>query len=198
MAELIPIEYRIQVARGQHLQRWAFVVILTAVMAGGGLAYAFAWERGRASEFERLNSEYHAKSVLITQARELQSRRLDLAARMKKMQELMNDKVLISLLRSVSNGFSTNDLLTYLSIDAHPRQAAGAKPAEDFGYRVHVNGITASDASHAALVGRLADIGARSDPPIAINPESLRREKMFDGQVMRFQIVCVKPGSSGS
>ena len=67
-----------------------------------------------------LDAEYKNKSVLIKQAMDLQTKRLDLAARMQKMQSLRDDKTLLSLLKSVSSGFSDTDCLQYLSIQAHP------------------------------------------------------------------------------
>jgi hypothetical protein len=198
MAELIPLEYRIQVARRRHISRWTMALIVTVLMVGGVLAYTVAWQQRQARELARLSDEFRAKSAVIAQAKELQSKRLDLAARMQKMQQLMDDKTLLSLLRNVSEAFSSSDMLSYISIDAHggPRQSV-PKTQEDYKYSVRLTGVTASDTSHADLISRLTEIGKKSSPPIEVNPESLRRENLYDGQVMRFQITCGKPEAKG-
>jgi hypothetical protein len=113
---------------------------------------------------------------------------------MQKMQELKDDKVLLSLLRNISEGFGNSDCLEYVSVEAHGARPNGnEKSVDDKAYAVRINGITANDTSHADLLNRLTEIGAKADPPIAITPESLKREKLLDGQVMRFQILCERP-----
>ena len=199
MAELIPAEYQIKTACDRQSRRWIVAGVLTAVLSAGSLTCANVWKNHRSAEFATLNNEFHSKSVLIDRAKELQSRRLDLAARMKKMQQLMEDRTLLSLLQNIANGFSANDCLEYISVDAHgnPQSAANDKSPESHRYSVRITGITANDTSHADLLNRLTDIGVKSNPPIAINPESLRRESMNDGQVFRFQILCEQPLAKG-
>jgi len=174
--------------------------VLTALVAGGSLGYAYSWKQGKAAAYEALSRDFQEKSVLIQQSKELRARRLDLAARMQKMQELMDDRILLSLLRNISEGFSSSDCLEYVSIEAHA--TATSKDAKEANgeekYSVRINGVTANDTSHADLLNRLTEIGAKSNPPIVITPESLKREKCLDGQVMRFQILCEKPKPKNS
>jgi hypothetical protein len=180
--------------RRRLILRWAAVTLLTGLIAGGLLAYAYSWKEKQAAAFETLSKEFQEKSVLIQQSKELRARRLDLAARMQKMQELMDDRTLLSLLRNVSDGFSSSDCLEYVSIEAH--STAPSRDGKDTGeekYQVRINGVTANDTTHADLLNRLTEIGAKANPPIMITPESLKREKCLDGQVMRFQILCEKP-----
>lgn len=192
MAELIPLDYRINELRRRLIRRWAVVTVLTAMVAGGSLFSTLAWKWERVAEYTALQAERQSKSVLIAQAKVLRERRLDLAARMQKMQELKEDKVLLALLRNISDGFSAHDCLEYINVEAHnPRQ--GGKASDDKPYSVRISGITANDTTHADLLNRLTEIGAKSDPPITITPESLKRENLLDGQVMRFQILCEKP-----
>jgi hypothetical protein len=197
MAELIPLQYRFFVLRRRQFRRWSAILTGVAVLAGSSLLFAFGWQQKRSSEYNGLSEEYRSKSVLITQARELQARRLDLAARMQKMEHLMDDTLLISMLRNVSSSFSGNDLLSYISIDAHGDQSASAKASsDDYRYFVHITGVTANDTTHADFINRLSEAGAKGEPRLTVTPESLRREKFFDGQVMRFQVVGEKPAGS--
>jgi hypothetical protein len=199
MAELIPLEYRIQVIRGRLVGRWLTVGVLAALVSGGSVVSTLMWKQRQTAAYDALAAERQAKSVLIAQAKELRERRLDLAARMQKMQELQNDKVLLSLLRNISDGFSASDCLEFINVEAHGARTAGERrESDEKAYAVRINGITANDTSHADLLNRLTEIGARSDPPITITPESLKRENLLDGQVMRFQILCERPKPKNS
>jgi hypothetical protein len=194
MAELIPLEYRVAVARQRQIRRWAAAGVLVALLAGGSLTFAFCWRQSQAAELKRVTGVYTAKSILLSKADVLSNRRLVLAERMQNMEQLTDDRLLLSLLRNVFSCFSDNDCLDYIRIDAHsPGQLAGTSGAEPHKYLVRISGVTASDATHAELVERLTRVGSKSFPPMTVSPESLRREPHLDGQVMRFQIVCEQP-----
>jgi hypothetical protein len=199
MAELIPLDYRLGEMRRRLIGRWAAVAVVAALVAGGSLAWTYAWSQKQQVAFDERSHELQAKSVLIAQAKELRERRLDLAARMQKMQELMDDRVLLALLRNISDGFSSSDCLEFISVEAHNARPTGnEKSTDDKAYAVRISGVTANDTSHADLLNRLTEIGAKSDPPIMITPESLKRENLMDGQVMRFQILCERPKTKNS
>ena len=195
MAELIPIEYRLRVATRKRLTAWILGCFVATLASGVALAYAFAWERQRTLTYESLREEHRAKSVLIAQSQELRNKRQNLASRMQKIQQLMDDRVLLALLRNISDGFSKNDCLEYVHIDARgaTRTAAG-DPAGDV-YTVRVSGITANSATLAELMTRLTK---QSNPPMNVVLEASRRDTFLDGQVMRFQIVCEKPDNKGT
>ncbi len=199
MAELISPEYRIKTAIDRKTRQWVAGGVLTVILSVSSLTCAYVWKQHRSAEFAALNAQFHTKAVLIDEAKSLQSRRVDLADRMTKMQQLMEDKTLLSLLQNIANGFSANDCLDYISVDAHgglEKTGDGKKPVNNK-YSVRITGITATDATHADLLNRLTEIGKASDPPISINPESLRRETLYDGQVFRFQILCEQPLAKG-
>ena len=193
MAELIPLEYRIRVARGELIRRWGFALALAAAIAGGGLFQSYMWKRGKAGEYARLEQQYRDGVVLIKQYNDLHAQRDDLAARMRKMEDLRNDKTLLSLLNSVSTGFSDNDCLEYVHIEAHP---ADKKP-EDGRYTVRIRGITASDTSHSRLLERLTDIGKKSQPPMVVPLGEKHLTNLFDGEVTSFDITCEQPLAKG-
>ena len=191
MAELIPVEYRLRAAQKQLASQWMRRGILVAIAAAAGLTYTFGWFRERTVEHDKLAVDFKAKSALITRSDELRSRRQDLANRMQKIQELMDDKVLLTLLKNISDGFSGKDCLEFVSIDARAQDAASAdRPASDPHYVVRITGITQSSGTLAELMTRL---GQQTNPPINVVLESSHREPLLDGQVMRFQIVCDKP-----
>jgi hypothetical protein len=106
---------------------------------------------------------------------------------------LRNDKVLLSLLHSVSVGFSDNDSLQYVYIEAHP---ADKKP-EEARYSVRIRGITASDTSHSRLLERLTDIGKKSQPPIVVPLGEKHLMQLFDGEVTSFDLTCDQPLAKG-
>jgi Tfp pilus assembly protein PilN len=197
MAELIPIEYRLRAAQRELASQWLRRGVLVAIAAAACLIYTFGWFRQRSTEHDKLAAEFKEKSTLITRSDELRSRRQNLANRMQKIQELMDDKVLLSLLKNISEGFSGKDCLEFVSIDARAQDAAPApdKPAPDPHYVVRITGITQSSGTLAELMTRL---GQRGNPPINVVLESSHREPLLDGQVMRFQIVCDKPDPKGT
>jgi hypothetical protein len=194
MAELIPLEYRVRMARRRHVRHWAGIVAAVAVLSGASLTYAYLWQRQHAQAFADASAQYRAKAALLEQAKDLRGRRQDLAAKMQKMQELREDAVVLSLLRNVSGAFTAADALESITIDARPGQ--GRTGAGGQKYTVQLTGITATDGTHADLLSRLTAIGAAADPPLAVTPESLRREPLFDGQVMRFVISGEKPAAA--
>ena len=193
MAELIPLEYRIRVARRRLIHRWGIVVGLAVAAAGAGLFQAYMWKRGQTAEYARLERQYRDSAVLIRQYNDLHARRDDLAARMKKMEDLRGDTVLLSLLNGVSSGFSDNDCLQYVHIEAHP---ADKKPQEAR-YSVQIRGISASDTTHSRLLERLTDIGKKSRPPIVVPLGEKHLMLLLDGEVTSFEITCEQPLAKG-
>ena len=192
MAELIPLEYRINVARQRLITWWAGITGAAVVLSVAGLVFTYSWQQQRLRETSKLADEYQGKSVMIKQARELQAKRLDLAARMQKMQELRDDKTLLSLLKNVSDGFSSNDCLNSITISAHNSQGNGAAHADDR-YSLEIRGITLNFSTHKDLFNRLTEIGHKSDPPMEVPPDKSRLEKYGDGEVFSFDIVCAQP-----
>jgi hypothetical protein len=151
------------------------------------------WKHGKAAEYARLEQQYRDSAVFIKQYNDLHARRDDLAARMKKMEDLRNDKVLLSLLHSVSSGFSDSDTLSYVHIDAHPVD----KKPEEARYSVRIRGITASDTTHSRLLERLTDIGKKSRPPMVVPLGEKHLMQMFDGEVTSFDLTCDQPLAKG-
>jgi len=199
MAELIPMEYRIQVARHRHIRRWIVATCLAGIVAAAGLANAYAWQQRQAQEFAVLEKEYKNKSGLIKQATDLQAKRLDLAARMQKMQSLRDDKTLLSLLKSVAGEFTDKDSLQYINITAHGNaKGAPAKAPDGNDYAVRLVGITTDYTTHANLLDRLTDAGHKSEPPLSLPPDSTRIEKVQEGEVVHFEIVGEAPKSKGN
>lgn len=192
MAELIPLEYRLRVAQRQHLGRWLVTGFLVLALAGVSLAYAFAWERRQSAAYESLLNEYKQKSTLITRSQELRAKRQSLADRMGKIQQLMDDKTLLALLRNISMGFSENDALEYIHVDARGTSKPNATEGQT--YIVRLNGITTNSSTLAELMTRLSK---QTVPPMNVQLEMSRRENMLDGQVMKFQIICEKPDNKG-
>jgi hypothetical protein len=198
MAELIPPEYRLRMAQRRHIAQWAAGGVAALLLASGAVAYGVVWQRGKAAEHATLAAQFREKSVLITRSQELRSKRQDLANRMEKIQQLRDDKVLLSLLRNIAGSFSGEDCLETVKIEAHgakPDASAGGASAADDAYAVHLSGITTNSSTLAALMTRLTQ---QNSPAINVVLENSRRDKVLDGQVMRFQIVCEKPTPKGT
>jgi Tfp pilus assembly protein PilO len=193
MAELIPLEYRIRVARAQLMSRWTTALIVTVAVMAAALLQTYMWKRRQTADYARLEQQYRESSVFIKQYNELHAQREDLARRMKKMEDLRTDKVLVSLLNSVSTCFSEYDCLEYVCIEAHP---ADRKPAESQ-YSVRVRGITANDTTHSRFLERLTDIGKKSQPPIKVPLGEKHLLIMLDGEVTSFDITCEQPLAKG-
>jgi hypothetical protein len=198
MAELIPFEYRVRITRQRYVRRWTLATVVAAIAAGVALANVYAWQQRQVQEYARLDREYKDKSVLIKQAMELQGKRLDLAARMQKMQSLRDDKTLLSLLKSVSAQFTEKDSLQYLNILAHANQRNSPARTDGGGYSVQLVGVTSDYTSHANLLDRLTDAGHKSEPPLNLPPGSTRIEKVFEGEVVHFEIVGEAPKTKGN
>jgi hypothetical protein len=196
MAELIPLNYRLRIATRQRLTIWIMAGAAAVLVVGALLAYAFAWERQRTTERDGLSEEHRDKSVLIAQSMELRAKRETLAARMQKIQQLMDDRLLLALLRNVAEGFSTNDCVEYIQVDARgtTRNGPPENNATD-AYCVRISGITANSSTLAELMTRLTQ---RTNPPMNVVLQSSRRDTMLDGQIMRFQITCEKPDNKGT
>ena len=59
-------------------------------------------------------------------------------------------------------------------------------------------GMTSDYTSHAKLLDRLTNIGAVAQPPLSLPPDSTRVEKVQDGEVIQFEIVCEPPKTKGA
>jgi hypothetical protein len=196
MAELIPIEYRIEVARQALVKRWIFAGALVTVAAAAALVGAYAWQREKARIFEAQNQEYQKKLELVKQAQEIQHQRETLAARMQKLQALRDDNVVLSLLKSVTDSVSDSDCLSYLQINANLKDAAQVKNAAA-SYRVRLEGITNNDSTHSKLLERLTETGKKADPPVEVPLGEREQRKVMQTEVTYFDITCAAPGARG-
>src|SRR5688500_18327652 len=111
MAELIPIEYRLKTAQKQHLSKWMLIGVVTAGVSLASLTYTYMWGRQQRAERDSLAAEFQAKSSTISQSQQLLQTRQELAKRMQKVEQLMDDKMLLSLLKNISEGFASTDCL---------------------------------------------------------------------------------------
>ncbi len=189
MAELIPVEYRIRVARAALVSRWSTLLIITVAVAAVALLQTYMWRRKQAAEFARLTRQCQDNAVFLTEYNDLRARRDDLAGRMKKMEDLQGDKVLLALLTGVSGGFAESDSLEFLRVVAHP---ADVKPA-DARYSVRIRGITANDTSHSRFLERLTQIGKSPRLPLIVPLGEKHLTTLLDGEVTSFDITCEQP-----
>jgi hypothetical protein len=198
MAELIPLEYRIRKVRAALISRWIMVFVVTIAAGATALLSSYLWKQRQASEYARLEKQYRDKAVQIKQYNDLKIKRADLASRMEKMEDLQSDKVLLSLLNTVSICFSDSDSMDYICVEAHPtdRRSNDPKKAEPK-YWVNVRGITVDDTSHSRLLERLTAAGMKSDPPIKVPLGEKHLLQMFDGAVTSFDITCSQPVAKG-
>ncbi len=120
MAELIPIDYRIRSAIKLRIRRWVLAGGLTLSLAALSISSALLAEHQTAKVADDRENTYHNRSALVAKSDELKAKRIHqrLLERMQKIQQLQDDRVLVALLQQVSNGFSSNDCLEYLHIDA--------------------------------------------------------------------------------
>jgi hypothetical protein len=198
MAELIPLEYRIAIARARLISRWTTAFIVTAAVAAAALLTTYTWRRQQAAQCARLEQQYRDNAVLLRQFSELRAKRDNLAACMQKMEDLRTDKVLLSLLNTVSRCFSESDCLNYICVDAHRperRSVDGKTPEAQYSVRIH--GITVDDISHSRFLERLTAAGKESDPPINVPLGEKHLIQMFDGAVTSFDITCDQPLAKG-
>jgi hypothetical protein len=202
MAELIPLHYRLRVAQKRHLQRWFIAGGLAVAVSLASVSHAFVWQHRQSTSERDLIAQVAEKSAALVDSQKIVLTRQDLAGKMQRVEQLMEDKMLLSLLKNVSEGFAATDCLENISIDARgkslPVAAAApgpdgkpvaAEPAEER-YAVRLTGITANNATLSDLVTRLS---RQTSPAMNVVLESSKRENMFDGQVMRFEILCEKP-----
>ncbi len=190
MAELIPVHYRARVATRQRIRTWMLWGFVTFAACAACLSTAYARQLRSASALDELRSEHRSRLALIVRAQELRNKRQDLADRMQKIQQLMDDKVLLALLHDISQAFSSNDCLEYIHIDARGKGGDGAAPRDGNQFVVRLTGITNSSTGLAELMTRL---NTQTQPRVDAVLENSRRETYLDGQVMRFQITCARP-----
>jgi hypothetical protein len=193
MAELIPLDYRVRIARKRLISRWTTVGIIAAGFAISGLTLAYHWSHQQSAKFADQERKFREGQVYVKAYADLKARRDDLAQRMKKMEDLQDDRVLLSLLHNVSTGFSDADALEYICIDAYPAEKKGAEPR----YSVRVRGITADDSSYSRFLDRLTDIGNNRQTPLRVPLGEKHLLLMLDGQVTSFDITCDQPVAKG-
>jgi hypothetical protein len=206
MAELIPVQYRLRTAQKQHLEKWMLIAIVAVGVALAGVTYTYMLARHEKSAMLARQTEYRQKASAIDQSRQVLARRQELANRMQKVEQLMDDKTLLSLLKNISEGFASSDCLEYINIEA---KAKDGEKTNDNGkdknkdkdvalangnYVVHITGITSNSATLADLVNRLSH---QTTPAMNVVLESSHRETLMDGQVMRFEILCEKQAQKG-
>ena len=190
MAELIPFEYRVRVVQRVTIVRWSIYGMVALIAAAAGLLCIFTWQHRQNDALAELQAEYKQRCTLIFRSQELRTKRENLATRMKGIQQLRDDKVLLALLHNISTGFSEHDCLEQVHIDARGGNAGRAEGE----YTVKLIGVTSDSSSLADLMKRLA---AQNQPAVSVILEQSKREVYLDGHVMRFQILCEKPGAKG-
>ena len=158
------------------------------------LAYAFLWSRQQSKAHDALEAQYQDKSNLIVKSQELRARRLELAGRMQQVQQLMDDKLLLSLLRNVSAEFGPSDCLEYVTFDARQR-SKDDRTVSKSPYKIRIVGVTANSTTLAELMTRL---GQQSASTMNVVLQSSERQKMLDGQVMKFEISCEQAAEKGT
>src|SRR4051812_38372931 len=95
MAELIPLEYRVSVARKGLIRRWLIAGGIVTAAAIAGLTYTHLWERKQSQAYVEMQKSYDRTMALLKSARELQASREELAAKMARIERLQNDTVLL-------------------------------------------------------------------------------------------------------
>src|SRR5579862_510027 len=202
MAEFIPMRYRGRLAVRQRLRFWlAGVALVAAFCAAMLLAYG-VWAHASAAEVVRLQQVYRQQSAHVRSPAGLQAKRQELADKMKKMEDLRDDNIVLALLRNVSAGFSEYDCLWYVHIEARgggeskDPAVLAATAAESYNshYLIHLSGVTLSPTSQGDLMTRM---GKQQDPAMQVQLESSKRESYLDGQVIHFILKAEKPGQKG-
>src|SRR6476660_3448080 len=118
MAELIPIHYRLRAAQKHHLHRWYIAGGITAAVALASVTHAFMWQLQQTAAEKELVAQVQQHSSALVKSQQIVASRQELANRMQKVESLMDDKMLLSLLKNISEGFASSDCLEYISIDA--------------------------------------------------------------------------------
>jgi hypothetical protein len=162
------------------------------------LVSTYVWRRQAAIQYAKSEQEYRNKADILKQYSDLHAKRENLAQRMRRLQDLRTDQVLVSLLNNVSSCFSNADCLDYVCIDAHsPDKKSADSRALNARYSVRVRGITMDDTSHSHLLDRLTVAGKKSEPPIHVPLGEKHLLQMFDGVVTSFDITCDQPLAKG-
>jgi hypothetical protein len=194
MAELIPLEYRIHVARHRLISRWLTAGIVVAAIAATALVSIYLWNRRQSTQYARLEAQYRDSAIYIKQFNDLKTRRGNLADRMRNMEDLRTDQFLLTLLHNVSASFSDEDCLHYICVDAYPAEKKNA----DSKYSVRVRGITIDDLSHSQLLDRLTDMGKKSKPPLRVPLGEKHLQSILNGNVTAFDILADQPLAKGN
>jgi len=186
MAELIPLEYRVSVARKKLIRRWLFAGGVVVAAAVAGLVYTHLWERKQSQAYVEMQKTYDRTVALLRSARELQASRDALAAKMARIERLKNDSIVLTMVRNVSSAFGDNDCLKFIRVDAH----LGDPKAEEQRYQVQIHGITKDSTTHTNLLDRLTDIGRKSNPPLKVNLGEKHTNKVNEVEVTFFDLTC--------
>lgn len=189
MAELIPMSYRLRLATRQRLRLWVLIAAGVALTMTAGVSVVVAQERSSAADLARLQNEYLQRSTMITKTQELVSKRSALASRMEKIQQLMDDRILLGLIHNTAMSKSPSDMFDSIHIKARDLDKDGDAAAH---YSITLAGITETPASLAELMTRL---GKQDDPPVSVTLQNSRSEEFADGKIQRFAISCERPGT---
>ena len=190
MAELVPKRYRLRMAQKELLAQWYVAGILTAVLAVGAIVYTCTWHHQQSKTYASLQANYQQKSSMIMRSQDLRARRQDLASRMLQVQQLMDDKTFVTLLRNISESFDTSDTLDSVSIET-----LGDKSSNRDAYVVNVHGITANSTTLAQLMTRITH---RSSDTMNVVLQSTSREASLEMHPMRFHIRCENAAAKGT
>ena len=189
MAEFIPLDYRMNIATRQRLGRWMVISTLVLACCVAALSSAYALERRSAAELQELKDQVQSRASLVSRSQMLQAKRQELADRMTKIQRLMNDRLLVSMLKDFAQGITANDRLEFIKIDLAPL----TKPPEsnkEPPVLARISGITSNSGTLAELMTRLTK---QSNQQVEFRLQHSQRTAFLDGQVMRFELVCSKP-----
>lgn len=189
MAEMIPLEYRVSVARKSLIGRWITVGVLAVATAAAGVTYTYMWRKKQSDELTKTQAQYVISTALLKASRDVQASRDVLANKMIHMEQLQNDTLLLSLLKNVSLSFSDDDCVKFIRVDAH---LADQKP-DDTRYQVRMYGITRDDTTHSKLLDRLTEMGKTAQPPLKLNLGEKHKTPILDGEATFFDLTCDTP-----
>lgn len=191
MAELIPLEYRVSVARRRLISRWVYAGAMVTLVCAGAVAYSYVWKRQTADALNAMQGQFQKNAVLLTEAQRLRASRDALANKMTRIERMQNDTVLLSLVKNVSSAFSDDDCLKYIRVDAH----LGDFKSDNTKYQVQIRGITRDDSTHAELLDRLTAMGQKSQPPLKANLGEKHLVTVRNGEASFFDLTCEPPPS---
>jgi Tfp pilus assembly protein PilN len=194
MAELIPLDYRIALASRARVGFWSLIGVGMIAIMGALVGVSYTQTRAAAQATEQVAAEVHDRSTLILESQKLKAKREALASRMRKIQSLMDDRVLLALLRNSATSFSSTEVLQ--SIHVHARDIDNKdQNADPNKYSLTIRGLTASPATLAELMTRL---GKDEVPPVTVALQSSRLLQVAAGKLQSFQITCDRANTTAS